>query len=297
MIENEMQKNVDEWINSQGFPLEMLAEKQFNAQGFKTSISEYYEDYETKKHREIDVTAILNELAGSRFLTQVIFKIECKYTKKFPWVLFTRSKTDGDNHPWLPLLYSKHGAYLFSQMREDATEMEIANHTFHKTERIGYGIVQSIKPKDEDKEDLAFKACSSAFKASWHTILKTNLNPSPLEFMLVLTLAIPVVLIDGKLFECFLNDSGKTNTREIKSGIMEWKYSNPNGGSTHLHIVTKEFLSEFTNQAKSFAQIFANATIKHTDALLSAIKIEQEKRIPTIASAPARRASSLLEGY
>jgi hypothetical protein len=80
---------VREWLEKQGFALEMQAASAFRAAGFDVKQSSYYTDAETQKPREIDVQAQLRSFSG---LVDVKFVVECKSGSK-PWVLLCSPDT------------------------------------------------------------------------------------------------------------------------------------------------------------------------------------------------------------
>lgn len=83
----ELISKVKNWLDSQGYPLEMKVARCFQNARFRVSSSEHYLDPDEKKPREIDVIASLDEtIAGKTF--QRAFTVECKVSKGSPWVCF-----------------------------------------------------------------------------------------------------------------------------------------------------------------------------------------------------------------
>ena len=74
---------IKDWLEGQGFSLEMQAASAFRAAGFEVRQSSYYSDSETGKGREIDVVARDPDTLG---VVDITFIVECKSTKK-PWVI------------------------------------------------------------------------------------------------------------------------------------------------------------------------------------------------------------------
>ena len=52
-IEHDSILKVCEWLEKQGYPLEMLVAQAFQKEDFLVSLSDFYEDFETKSQREI----------------------------------------------------------------------------------------------------------------------------------------------------------------------------------------------------------------------------------------------------
>ena len=59
MTEDLVQK-IRNWLDTQGYPLEMKVARCFQKAGFRVSSSEYYLDPDERKPREIDVIAIVH---------------------------------------------------------------------------------------------------------------------------------------------------------------------------------------------------------------------------------------------
>lgn len=85
-----VEKRITDWLQSQGYPLEMFVAKAFS--GVSTVIqSDYYVDDETGKLREIDVKAYKTigvEKPGHEHFMQVGCTIECKLATDKPRLLF-----------------------------------------------------------------------------------------------------------------------------------------------------------------------------------------------------------------
>ena len=52
-----LEKNISEWLKTQGYPLEIFTAHTFQEAGFYSKLSDFYVDNETEEHREIDITA------------------------------------------------------------------------------------------------------------------------------------------------------------------------------------------------------------------------------------------------
>jgi hypothetical protein len=87
---------VREWLEKQGYSLEMEAASEFRKVGFEVTQSSYYIDPETAKPREIDVEAISGSSLG---FVDVRFFI-CKSSDK-PWVLLCSPRHTPELQPLL----------------------------------------------------------------------------------------------------------------------------------------------------------------------------------------------------
>jgi hypothetical protein len=134
-----------QWLEGQGFPLEMRTAAEFRKVGFYAKQSGSYVDPDTEKNREIDVEAVLSNFSG---FVGVHFMVECKATKK-PWVLLSSPDTLN--------FYGRHLA--FAEMTKVAREVILSRaHNFrrlvqkipwfNKEGLIGYSLRQAHSEKD-----------------------------------------------------------------------------------------------------------------------------------------------------
>ena len=83
-----LESRITEWLETQGYPLEMVVAREFQSAGFRVLQSDYYSGPESNSSREIDVIAHLQEQVGS-CLVRLSFCIECKSSQDKPWIIFT----------------------------------------------------------------------------------------------------------------------------------------------------------------------------------------------------------------
>jgi len=84
---DDLASRIRSWLGEQGYPLELRVAHAFQSAGFEVSSSEYYNDPDEGKPREIDVIASMSAFVCGISI-QIAFMIECKSSKKKPWVLF-----------------------------------------------------------------------------------------------------------------------------------------------------------------------------------------------------------------
>jgi hypothetical protein len=72
-------------------------------------------------------------------------------------------------------------------------------------------------------------------------------------------LAIPIIVIEGGLFECYLEETEKMRVEEINACSVEWGYPlSLNQSSCSVHIYTKSALKSLTEDADNAAQVLAD---------------------------------------
>jgi len=224
---------ISDWLDKQGYPLEMKVAKLFREKGFIVRHSPYYLDQESKIRREIDIIAsvlLVKENTGLKFT----FVVECKNTIEKPWVSFCSKQHS--LHP-RAFIIQKCATKIAQKLLEEFSKKDIElneGFIFKQPNRPAYNITQAFT-SDNDK---AYTAMYSAAKASW-SLIKPNYDTINHN-----EIVIPMVVIGGKLFESFLDESGQFNVEEVKRSTIIW--NNPLVGmpNTTIFIETFDALSD-----------------------------------------------------
>lgn len=254
---NDLNKKVLEWVMGQGYPLEMKVATSFRNRGFEVIQSHYYPDPENNELREIDIVAITPEYTG---LIDVSFVIECKSSKKKPWVLFTSEHTlEGLNIFFSYCINSDSAREI---LIEKQMETDVKLPWMKKSGRIAYGLTQAFTTGS----DITFKASTSVLKAaiSRKRILGEK-GYSPFVFVF------PVIVVDGKIFECFIDKHGELSIQQFHHGFYYFPFDVVGEFGTCIQILTVNGIDDLTEQAKNVS-----------DALLSLLKKDVEKKLKTI---------------
>ena len=237
---------IREWLDKQGYPLEMRVASTFRNAGFDVTQSHFYTDPETGMQREIDVVARFPEATGGLNLT---FTVECKKSPDKPWLLFTSPSTlEGRNRLFTYAVTSDSSLEILIEKGCDFTD---GKPTFldlpwmSKSGQIGYGITQAFT----NSEDATYKASTGALKAALAQKRSSeSKNWAPFVF------SFPVIVIDGLLFQCFLQDDGAVGITETDAGELFFPLSIAGEAGTCIHVVTLHALSDFVANAASVAQ-------------------------------------------
>ncbi len=249
---------VQEWLETQGYSLEMKTASAFRAARFEVRQSTYYTDAETKKAREIDVQAIDRSLHG---LVDIRFIVECKSGDK-PWVLF--SSPDALNNYDRLFAFaamSKHAREFFSLER---IELLTKYPWFMKDGVIaGYSMRQAFSKE----VDSAYAAVMSVTNACHHHVhVKEDKSRIPrLHF------AFPLIVVDTPLIRCFLDENGRVQLQEVEEG--ELLFTAHLG--TCIRIVTQRSLPAFATQAKHVAEMLMIDLRDEEKKFFDAIKPKQ----------------------
>ena len=224
--------------------------------GFIGIQSEFFEDPESHKAREIDVVGyqhLPEPGAGSPSEKQVHFAIvvECRVSKDKPFVLFT-TKREGITSKTLAqqTASSPTGEKLLALVAQ-SPELRSAQ-TFVVPERIGYDLKTAHEKDDKDERNRAYDAVRSVIQATRSILDRLEALSSGPAF------GWPIVVVDGSLVECWLGDDGEARLQSTRSGLLAWR--NPLlGFHSWVRVVQNEAFADFAQQAKPDAMTFLAA--------------------------------------
>jgi hypothetical protein len=275
-----LQSNVLKWLNDQGYPLEMVVAHALETEGFTVSQSSYYQDPETDKWREIDITAQMHSHPGAEdIFVQVGFCIECKSSPAKPWILFP---VPGAPVLFVPALYALGSelsqTLLYSTMGGELLRdsLEVFRETgMFQSSSTSYGLTQAFT----SGADLAYQAAMGAAKACmarFAQIEKVNKSPS-IRFPLT-TMMFPALVIDSRLFESRLDPSGQVALTEVDHGLLEWTGIMPsNNARFRVNIYTKEAVIRLASDMANAAKRLIAWHISHMTLLKSIAKNAKDK--------------------
>jgi hypothetical protein len=231
-----------EWLESQGFPLEMRTAAEFQKAAFGVKQSGFYVDPDTKKNREIDVEAWLPNFLG---LVSVGFIVECKATTK-PWVLLSSQDTVSD--------YGRH--YALAEMT--TTARQLLQKRFEDFDRIvrkipwlkkdgliGYSLRQAHSDKDSGYE--AAISIAKACMARVRDFEKEKYVGQPKRIAFVF----PVIVTNAPLIQCSIAEDGHLALKEVEQG--EFLFLD-NGFGACIRVVTANHLPVFVQEAKNIGE-------------------------------------------
>ena len=236
--------NVKEWLEKQGFLLEMKTAAAFREAGFEVRQSSQYLDPDSGKSREIDVLARDPDFLG---VVDIQFAVECKASKK-PWVLLCSSQT----------LSGYNRLFAFAPMSDDCRHV-FADRLVELLDKIpwlkkdlfaGYSFRQAHA---DPSSDPAYSAAMSAAKASDYLVREI-----PAQYNPPYSLAFPVIVVDSPLLQCSLAQDGSIVLEEVPQGEFLFFAALPRQFGSCIRIVTADYLSEFAIEAKQVATRIRN---------------------------------------
>lgn len=311
--EENLSDRIKDWLEKQGQSLEMRVAKSFRENGFEVSQFEYFVDEETQNIRQTDVTASISKHINNTLITVSVI-IECKYAKAKPWViLVTQQKFDrfsffgrmlSGKHPseWksLPSIQGRLAGKIALTL-DKAGELEI-----FEINPAGYAIMEArldtnYKP-DPNQQDYAYEAVMQVTKSIYfhdrkneeifRNIVKSfedgfgtgdDFSPRGLSptFGLDLNITIPLIVINGRLFESRLNEQNEIEVSEIENGyvLMPHKSESTKSKSVPLSpvmITTENNFNVFILRIRNII----NTILEQEKAITELIEFEESKIKP-----------------
>jgi len=293
---------IKEWIERQGHSLEMRVARAFKENGFTVSQYEHYVDQESQAVRQVDVVASLSREIGNSYITVQLF-IECKYAKTKPWIiLLTPQKLDSftffsrvlrGRHPsdWknsLTLQERLVSRILLSLARSlEISKFNIESAGYTVLEKLEQGskqidnafeatvqVSKSVEAHDVKNEEI-FKNTVNDFE----TKLDREKGYSEGGLKLLLSIAFPVIVINGQLFSSFLGDNNEIQVSEIGNGVVLVPYRQVEifpkvqVPLSPVHVVTEKNLGHFILKMRDAL----NSVINQEQAIQDLIEYEQSK--------------------
>ncbi|WP_091015120.1 MULTISPECIES: hypothetical protein [Paenibacillus] len=240
------EKNVNsklmEWLNRHGYSLEMKLGKRMNEADYFTRNSAYYIDQDTNRFREIDVVSQYKEITG---LLNISFVFECKSSKSYPYVLFTSAETLNHRNKLFSFSYNSDSSRGILIEKLDKLENI---PWINKEGRVGYNFVQGFKDNQID----TYQAVTGVLKASKY-ILNSN-NSDAYNFVF------PIILVEGELFECYLDEHSEMKFEAIQRGFLLEDISIENSHSPCIMVMKFDYLNAFLEEADKLIKELSNLT-------------------------------------
>ncbi|MBL1457831.1 MAG: hypothetical protein COA34_008215 [Methylophaga sp.] len=249
---------LSKWLNTNGYPLEMLVAS-IARKHTKLSIRQgwHFIDSESGDSREIDIVCSAGDPYG---YAEINFVIECKATNK-PWVIFSSEDAIDSYHRLSSFgLFSKEA---FDSVLDqvfprslDIPEEYIDSSLIpwlNKKGMVGYSIAQAF----EGNKDIPYNASIATIKAStW--LINNSLWRSYGESR-PFAISFPIIVTSSPLFECTLDDDGKTILNEISHGYLFFKQYIKDSSPTCISVVTEGYIETFMKECQLVADYMLDA--------------------------------------
>jgi len=272
------------WLEEQGYSLEMRVAQVFKQVGFKVSQFETYVDPESNDLREIDVAASIDCHLDIIDVLITLF-VECKYLRH-PWVVFTSPRRSNPFTYFSRILRGKHNVrewkaresfqgrllarILFSLGRQATTELGF----FCIPRNAGYGMTETLR-KDTRAKDNAYIAVTQVGKCieAHDAVVEMSFQRTIEEYEtrayeggfhrgdvpLFCSIAFPIVVVKGKLFECCLDANDTIAISEVNESIVLVSSKDRSGkpgletSVSAVRIVTESHLGTLAKEAHEAA--------------------------------------------
>ncbi len=298
---NPLSSKVRKWLEKQGYSLEMRVAQAFERAGFDVSQSSYYLDPESHSLREIDVVASTRCRIGSMWISVALF-VECKYAHK-PWVVFT-SQSNLESWAFFSRVLDREfslyqwkmqktlqgrllASILSSMSGRDASKLG----SFRLPINVGYRLTESLR--DSSAKDSAYSAlrqvssCVRAHDEKMEIEFAGTIDEYEEEFSgsqgdklsIFCEIGIPVLVIRGKLFECYLNSSEEIALLETEDSVVltssktSLDESRPESSTSVIRILTEDSLMGFAQDAFHTAKVL----FSYEDEVIRVWKYELNK--------------------
>jgi hypothetical protein len=249
---NELEKKVEKWILKNGYPFEMKVAQAFKSEGFHVSQSILYKDNDLNKYREIDIIAHTNKFVNGVWIN-LTYVVECKKSTDKPWVVFKNKDLFNLQSKRYKILGSKNSDKLISKIPEEKRKDENLKFIFPSISECGYNVVTAFK----ESKDLAYSASKSLLNACNYLVEKSN--NSKLNFC---NIYIPIIIIEGILYESFLKNDGTLNLSEVNYSTIANTKSFDESASSILTIASSLELNNFIKELRNNNDTFFDKFIK-----------------------------------
>lgn len=242
-------------IQKTGYPLELQVGNIFSKCGWPNiHYNRYYLDRDEQKGREIDISAYYNVYSaeGSVFVRVGIYLIcEVKWSAEKPWVIFSTEKGFLEGGGWLRL------HYVNEVNSNDIKGDEIdKGSSFSKFSRIGRSYVEA--GKRSNKPSGIFGALTSVVKAA-EDCRERNFKAMERiigkdEDIKQICFVEPVVVLNGLLYEAYLDKKDELELNEIDQILVSFGYISSEYQHRHylVDVVTVKELPNLLSSKKEW---------------------------------------------
>ena len=250
---SELSDKISDWLSTEGLVLEYNTMHGLQNIGLNAQLGTHIVSKEGKS-REIDVSAIVgsSDSIMKQSPVSILVCCECKYSVDRPWVMMKSGQKLSTAEAWDCLPHSTATHELGEMLPKLPQRVESLWH-FQPEAEYGHTILQAFlgnkKDGREKSRDYAFEALQKVANASWDWVLESERETPddevPPYFSLV---AIPVLIIEGRLFEAWCPDGGTAfEVNEVPFGRLCWLGL---GSGTLIDVVTSQGLPEWSARLK-----------------------------------------------
>ena len=228
-------------ISKTGFPLELRVSNYLHKNDYLVANNIYYVDLDEGKGRELDIRALKNyeiKKEKNTFYCRNWYFIECKKSKKKPWVFFTSPQTPYDVDLFRlgckGSMYSPTEGWHVPEIMSKLHKI----HPFINATNFGRSYMEAFKDFESGKAILnslvssAKSVAMAKFKESENTSIGINHY-------------YPIVVFEGDLYEAYL-DNDEIFLRESNIIYVSFFYQSPKyeDGKYIIPVVKEKYLPQ-----------------------------------------------------
>lgn len=261
-----------EWITRRGFPLETRVAMSLSKAGFFVSRGNLYSDPGTGTIREIDVTASRTSKeyrtpSGVTLTIQVTLVVECKHVEDKSWVVFSQPAHIRNGRELNGLLSNGLGSRFLFILAEGSRPPKL--QTLDLGDMIGYDLRAGPTSK-QDEPDQAHAAYSQALSAARARANRTSVDDG--RSWSHADLVVPVIVIDGALYECVPGLGEEPSLKTIQRGVVLTQSWEPSIPDSVVLVVTAEDLHSFSALSYQDAKLLLEREVELLEARKSLVR-------------------------
>lgn len=259
-------ENILKWLRQSGYPLELRVGSALRRAGWRVEHERWYTDPETGKPRPLDIHAYIPFESDKDQNTGVSVQlaIECKSSPGKPWIAFTAPRKH-----WLEMLE-------FQTVADELSAQVLMQAQINKVSRprliagkvvLAHGLVSAfVGEKTRDSAPRTggelgaskggdptapYAALRSALAGARALAAEEELQLLNVPDRNYGSVVLPMVVLDGELFEFFLDESDNETLRQVSHVRTTLNFEAYN--SVNVLVVTKEHILDVVGPARQMA--------------------------------------------
>jgi len=243
--EKSLSEKIKDDIVKTGFPSEILVGGTLSANNRELSYNSYYIDLDENKAREIDIIAT-KPLFGDNSSIYFEHSLICEIKKSDqPWIIFTSEDEGFDQPGWARILYSD-----MVDSRIISSDVFNDNSTIKHFSRFGRSYYIAFKGNNVD---IYNALCSSVKAAEADRLRFQKMWVEDKDGSVkCLSLYEPLVILNGKIFEAYMDSKQNLIVKEVKHIPISFGYLSNNYTRTQskyakyiVELITVDFLPNY----------------------------------------------------
>lgn len=264
-MSDDLPGKVRKWLRGEGFPFELQVGRVLREMGWEVDHGLPYEDPATQKTRELDLRARW-QLGDKRGVVTVTLAVACKSSRGHPWVTFTSAPSNLDIVDCLRVPGSLAGHAVLYALSGENGPLSV----FPLVARVAHGATRAFTKKrsssDASGPYATGRAALSAATALAHAHERFVEQHAPRTGLV--EIPIPIVFLDGTLFEFFVNESGEEVLEETSSVLMSVPEPLIGDQVCYVLVVQRDALEDVGRQVLDGAQELAERCLPHAKRLV-----------------------------